>query len=41
VPTRNWEFVGQLDSGEIRGKLILPDPTGAAEGEHDAVWRRE
>ena len=39
--TRNWDFVGQLDGGEIRGKLILRDQTGAAEGEHDAVWRRE
>src|SRR5262249_33646603 len=38
--TRNWDFVGQLDGGEIRGKVILCDPTGAAEGEHDAVWRR-
>jgi hypothetical protein len=39
--TRNWDFVGQLDGGEIRGKLILRDQSGAAEGEHDAVWRRE
>jgi hypothetical protein len=39
--TRNWDFVGQLDGGEIRGKMILRDPTGAAESEYDAVWRRE
>ena len=39
--TRNWDFVGQLDGGEIRGKVILRDPTGAAENERDAVWRRE
>ena len=39
--TRNWDFVGQLDGGEIRGKLILRDQTAAAVSEHDAVWRRE
>ena len=39
--TRNWDFVVQLDGGEIRGKMILRDQTGAAESEHDAVWRRE
>ena len=38
--TRNWDFVGQLDGAEICGKLILRDQTGAAEREHDAVWRR-
>ena len=37
--TRNWDFVGQLDGGAIRGKLILRDQSGAAEGEHDAAWR--
>jgi hypothetical protein len=39
--TRNWDFVGQLDGGEIRGKMILRDQAGAAVSEHDAVWRRE
>jgi len=39
--TRNWDFVGQLDGGEFRGKVILRDQSGAAEGERDAVWRRE
>jgi hypothetical protein len=39
--TRHWDFVGQLNGDEIRGKMILRDRTGAAESEHDAVWRRE
>ena len=39
--TRHWDFVGQLNGDEIRGKMILRDLTGAAESEHDAVWRRE
>ena len=39
--TRPWDFVGQLDGGEIRGTMILRDQTGAAESKHDAVWKRE
>jgi len=39
--TRNWDFVGQLDGGEIGGKMILRDQTGATVSEHEAVWRRE
>jgi hypothetical protein len=33
--------MGKLNGDEIRGKMILRDLAGAAESEHDAVWRRE
>jgi hypothetical protein len=39
--TRHWDFVGQLDGGEIRGKMIVRDPTGAVVSEEEAVWRRQ
>jgi hypothetical protein len=39
--TRHWDFVGQLDGGEISGKMILRDQTGAAESQHGTVWRRQ
>jgi hypothetical protein len=39
--TRSWDFVGQLHGGEIRGKMILRDQSGAALSEHDALWKRQ
>ncbi len=39
--TRNWDFVGQLGEGEIHGKQMIRDQTGATVNSVDQVWRRE
>jgi hypothetical protein len=39
--TRGWDFVGQLGEGEIRGKQIMRDSSGATVNEIDEVWRKE
>jgi hypothetical protein len=39
--TRGWDFVGQLDGGTIRGKMIIRGPDGAVVGETPMVWRKE
>ena len=38
---RNWDFVGELDGDEIRGKQTIRDQGGATVTTVDAVWRRE
>jgi hypothetical protein len=38
---RNWDFVGELGEGEIRGKMMIRDQTGAVVTTTDAVWRRQ
>ena len=37
---RNWDFVGQLEGDEIRGKRLIRDDTGAVVHTTDTVWRR-
>jgi hypothetical protein len=37
---RNWDFVGQLEGDEIRGKMLTRDETGAVVHTTDTVWRR-
>jgi hypothetical protein len=39
--TRGWDFAGQLSNGEIRGKMMTRDQTGATIQSVDQVWRRE
>jgi hypothetical protein len=39
--TRSWDFVGQLSDGEIRGKKITRDSSGATVSAIDQVWRKE
>ena len=38
---KGWDFVGQLDGGTIRGKVISRDETGAVENTTDTVWRKD
>src|SRR5262245_39674720 len=38
---RNWDFEGELDGEEIRGKQTLRDQDGATVTTVDGVWRRE
>src|SRR5262249_47140176 len=37
---RNWDFVGGLERGVIRGKMLLKDERGAVEQEIDSTWQR-
>jgi hypothetical protein len=38
---RNWDFVGEVDGDEIRGKVLIRDERGETTNTADAVWRRE
>ena len=38
---RNWDFVGQLDGGTIRGQMLIRDETGAIVNKTAAVWKKE
>ena len=38
---RNWDFVGHLDGGTIRGKDLIRDETGAIVTTPDVVWQKE
>jgi hypothetical protein len=38
---RGWDFVGQLEGGTIRGKMIIRDETGQVVNTTDTVWRKE
>jgi hypothetical protein len=38
---RNWDFVGELDGGAIRGKMMIRDENGAIVNTSDAVWLKE
>jgi hypothetical protein len=39
--THNWNFVGELGAGEIRGTLIVHNETGATISTVNGLWRRE
>src|SRR5262249_37828820 len=38
---RNWDFVGELEGDQIKGKMILLNEKGLVETTVDEVWRRE
>jgi hypothetical protein len=38
--SRNWDFVGQLEGNEIRGKMLIRDETGTVVHTTDTVWQR-
>jgi hypothetical protein len=39
--TRGWDFVGKLEGGTIRGKMIIRDENGAVVNTTETEWRKE